>query len=998
MRKTIFIFCFVIGAQFSIAQRSSQFPSSDRLYNEGKAMFDDRNYAGCMDKIYQYKKQATTQPDLLKESDYLLLASDYYLGRKDITDSLMSFWENNPTNIHRNEIAFMTASCYFSKGGYIQAIAWFKDANIDYLSESQQDDYAYRLALSYLKTGNNDDAFNWFSVLKTTGSAYRSAANYYLAYIHYTREDYNQALNLFGQLKDNTEFRPEVLYYISQINFIQKRYSQTITDGTTLLTNYPDNERNSEINRILGISYYYEGEYEKAVKYLNRYISSGNKVSSKDYYINGLAYYMQNNYAKAIENLSLSKPGNDEQGQSAYLYLGQSYLNTRDYQDALRAFESASRMDFNTQAKEAAMYNYAMLLHQTATSAFGESVTVLENFLNLYPNSIYSDKVNEVLVDVYFTTKNYDTALASIAKIKNPGAKILEAQQKIFYYLGTFAYTNNNYAEAVSYFTKTIAAGNYAVDEKNKAAYWRGESLFKRGQFAEAIKDYSAFLQTTGNNAGNLRTLSNYNIAYCYFKQNQYDKAAPYFQTYIREEDNKSNFLADAYSRLGDCYFYNRRFSEAQKAYDQAITTVPSAGDYALYQKGMVLGLQKDYKGKIAQMDNLIANYANSPYIADALNEKGHAYIMLDNNTMAIDTYNRLLMDYPNSAAARKAGLQVGLLYFNTNQLQNSATAYKTVISKYPESEEAKVAIQDLKSVYLELNDIAGYGSYVNSLNTSVKFNISEQDSLTYLAAEKLFLKNDIAQAQAGMKSYLQSFPNGAFSTNAHYYLATTYYQQNNYTEAKKEYGKVLEAGDTRFSEEAVSRTAELQYRDNEYAKALLSYQQLQKIAATKTSKDAGSLGIIRSAAKLDNHAQVITAADLLLNDATLNPEIATEARYFRAKSLLKSDKTQAAEKDLEVLAKDTRTVFGAEAKYLLAQHYFDVGHPNEAKVVVQDYIRNGTPHQYWLARSFILLSDVYAAEKDNLQARQYLESLQNNYKNTSDDIQQLINERLIKL
>jgi predicted Zn-dependent protease len=205
----------------------------------------------------------------------------------------------------------------------------------------------------------------------------------------------------------------------------------------------------------------------------------------------------------------------------------------------------------------------------------------------------------------------------------------------------------------------------------------------------------------------------------------------------------------------------------------------------------------------------------------------------------------------------------------------------------------------------------------------------------------------------------------------------------------------VLEAGSTRFTEEAVARTAELQYRDKEYEAALLSYQRLQNTAASKANKEVGALGVIRSAAQLKKQAPIIASANLLLNDRSLNPEIAIEARYFRAKAYLDVGETRLAEKDLEELAKDTRMVFGAEAKYLLAQHYFDTGHPGETQIIIQDYIQQGTPHPYWLARSYILLSDVYAAKNDALQARQYLESLQKNYKNTNDDIHSLINERL---
>ena len=99
---------------------------------------------------------------------------------------------------------------------------------------------------------------------------------------------------------------------------------------------------------------------------------------------------------------------------------------------------------------------------------------------------------------------------------------------------------------------------------------------------------------------------------------------------------------------------------------------------------------------------------------------------------------------------------------------------------------------------------------------------------------------------------------------------------------------------------------------------------------------------------------------------------------------------------DLKMLAQDTRTLYGAEAKYLAAQLMYNAGDYAAAEKEILNFIDQSTPHAYWLARRFIL-SDVYVAMDKKLDARQYLLSLQQNY-HADDDIEGMIQERLEKL
>ena len=117
----------------------------------------------------------------------------------------------------------------------------------------------------------------------------------------------------------------------------------------------------------------------------------------------------------------------------------------------------------------------------------------------------------------------------------------------------------------------------------------------------------------------------------------------------------------------------------------------------------------------------------------------------------------------------------------------------------------------------------------------------------------------------------------------------------------------------------------------------------------------------------------------------------------MRAQSYLGLGEENKARVDLQALSKDTRTVYGAEAKYLLAQSYYDGNELDKAEKELLNFIEKGTTHRYWLARGFVLLSDVYVRKRDKFQARQYLTSLQKNYKG-NDDIAGMITERLAKL
>ena len=997
MKRILIPLCLVVGSHMASGQRSYQFDAPNRLFVEGKELFSLKNYSGCIDKLEAYK-QHSTDADLIQEADYMLVYSAYEQGRPNAVELLKDYLDVYPASRHADEVNFLIGSAHFGQGEYQKAIFWFNESNIDMLSPEQQEAYCFRLAYSLLQIGDMEKARGYFARIEQIGTKYREASTYYVAYIDYATGKYNNALVEFTRLKDLPDYKERSLYYITQIYFIQNKYEKVISEGQELLASYPDSENNSEVYRIMGNAYYHLGNEDQAINMLSKYVSSTDSPLRGDLYILGVCYYNKGNYSSAVNALGRTVRENDALSQNAYLYLGQSYLKLKDKNNARMAFEAAATSSFDKQVKEAAMYNYALLIHETAFTGFGESVTIFEDFLNDFPNSKYADKVNDYLVEVYLTTKNYQAALNSIDKIKHPSTKILEAKQDILFQLGTQAFTNMELDKAVDLFSRAISLGAYNLESRNDAYFWRGESYYRQGEYNKAISDYRTYLNNTRQRNTDMYALAHYNLGYSYFKLKEYGEALNRFRQYVNLESNQQTpAYADAYNRIGDCLFHNRQFAMAEENYTRAAQLQPSAGDYSVYQKGFLLGLQKDYKGKISVMDRLIREFPESQYVDDALFEKGRSYVLLDNNQAAAASFEQLMRDFPQSSLARKAGVQLGLIYFNDNQPEKAADAYKSVISNYPGSEEAKVALQDLKSVYIELNDINSFAAYANSLGGNVRFEVSEQDSLTYLAAEKLFMRGDNEGARRSLTNYLQTFPQGAFSSNANFYLASIAFAKKDLEEAKRLFSLVLESGDTKFREESWARKAEIEYLDKDYAAAMESFKHLQAVAENPENKEAAKLGLMRCAELIGQPQEALLAANDLLKEPKLSPEIMSEARYVRAKAYISLKQENKALADLKEISKDTRTIHGAEAKYLLAQLYYDNKDDKNAETVLMNFIENGTPHQYWLARGFILLADIYIRQGDDFQARQYLTSLQNNYKG-DDEIAAMIEDRLGKL
>lgn len=971
--------------------------NTGNLYNEARELFTQKHYAAAVPLLKTFLTQKPSA-SLKQEAEYMLAHSAYELQDQRRIEILKNYLKSYPDSPHTNRVNALIASAYFFDKDYNQALALFNSVDPDLLPNEERDDVAYRMGISNMTVGNIDQAAAWFEVLKNNSKKYAKDCAYYIAYIRYTQGRYDEALSGFLPLQDDPKYKTLVPYYIAECYLQKKHYDKAEIVAQNFLSAYPRDPNAGELYRVLGEVYYNYKQYDRAVTSFESYNAAIDPPRRDALYMLGLSYYNTAVYSKAAATLSEVITADDALTQNAYLHLGLSYLQLAEKAKARMAFEQAAASDADIRVKEQAAYNYALSIHETSFSAFGESVTAFEKFLNDFPNSEYTEKISSYLVDVYLNTRDYESALKSIQRISRPSARIMEAKQKILFQLGTQAFVNTAFDKAVNYFNESIAIGQYNAQTNADAYYWRGESYYRLNAVDSASRDFNEYLRLTTQKDTEMYALAHYNLGYVAFQRKDYTQARNWFQKYIKlDKGTNRTALADAYNRIGDSYLNNRDFNEAKQAYSQAEAMDTPAGDYSFYQLALVAGLQKDYAGKITLLNRLAGKYPSSPYIANGLYEKGRSYVLMENSSQAISSFRELVEKYPNSPVSRKAAAEIGLLYYQNENYDQAIAAYKYVVENYPGSEEARLALRDLKSIYIDTNRVDEFASLVSALPGNIRFEASEQDSLTYAAAEKIYMRGRIEEAKDSFGKYIRSFPDGAFGLNANYYLMLIAKEQGQLNLVLEYSGKLLEYPNNPYSEDALIMRSEVQFNSQQYADALATYKQLKEKASTPDRRILAETGILRSAYLSRNDVETIHAATNLLTEAKLSPELTNEAMYFRARAYLNQKASEKAMKDLQTLAKDTRNSYGAEAKYLVAREYYEAGDYAKAEKELLNFIDQSTPHAYWLARGFILLSDTYLAMDKQLDARQYLLSLQQNY-NADDDIKGMIESRLQKL
>ncbi|MEN2400996.1 tetratricopeptide repeat protein [Flavobacterium sp. MC2016-06] len=976
-----FLFQIILFSTIVSAQKSAIYTYDLKDFDKALALYNDKQYASAQLIFEAVKNKATTE-EIQSDCAYYIANCAIRTNQANADDLVERFVDDYPTSTKQNQAYIEAAKFFFEQGNYPKALQWFDKVDESYMSKSDSDKFNFQKGYSYFNAKKKKEATTYFNKV-VNSPEYGSQAKYYLGFMAYEGDDYKEATKYFDEVSGEEKYKEKLSYYQADMNFKLGSFQKAIDLGQKAMSKSNAIEK-SELNKIIGESYFNLKQYDKAIPFLEQYAGKKGKWSNTDFYQLGYAYYEQKEYEKAISQFNKIIEGKDFVAQNAYYHLGLSYLNTGKKQEALNAFKNASEMDFNAQIQEDAALNYAKVSYDIG-NAYQTVPGILLDFLKKYPNNSSKSEIEKLLVDSYISTKNYKEALALLEKNRSPENKA--AYQKVLFYRGLELFNETNYTEAAKMF-KSAVSEQKTPEFTARATFWKAETEYVTDDFSNALLSYKQFAGLAAAKTTDEYKNINYNIGYTYFKLKEYDQAANSFQAQIDNAPADKVRLNDSYLRLGDSRFVTSKYGPAMEAYGKAIAAKGVDADYAQFQKAISYGFMSNNTKKVDELNNFLQMYKKSDYRDDALYELGNTYVSEKKNDQAIKTYDQLIAEYKNGAFTSKAILKQGLIYYNSDRDEQALVKFKKVAAEFPKTPEALEAVATARLIYVDSGKVDEYATWVRTLDF-VSVTDVELDNDTYEGAFKQYSSNNSKQAITGFSGYIAKFPSGMHALEANFYLAQLYYAEGSETKASTNYQYVVSQPRNEFTEQSLSKLAQIYLKAKDCDKSIPVLVRLEEESDNTQNKSFAQANLMKCYYDKKDYNNSVIAADKVLQNPKADVNVKSDAQIIVARAAMQTGDEDKAKAAYAKLSSTSKGELAAEALYYDAYFKTKEGKFDASNVSVQKLAKNYSGYKYYGAKSLVLMAKNFYGLKDSYQATYILDNVISNFTDYPDVVEE---------
>ena len=935
---------------------------------------------------------ASGQDVMAKGYEALCAVRRQSVGNRNLADQYISEYPYSGLIPH---IRFYNALNLFDEQNFSTASAEFARIDMRSLKNSQVPEFIFKQAYSLFELDEYDRAEELFSKAeKMPYSDYTAPSRYSLGYIEYVRKNFEDSFDWFSKAAKDPRFTEQAVPYMIECRYMLKDYSYVISNGDAALDRVTP-ERKRQLARFISESYLSEGNAAKAREYYEIFGEGAKEMDDADLFYAGSVMYSTGDYKGAVDKFSRMTSRADSIGQIANYEMAYSYIKTGNKVAAMDAFKAASSQPWNEDIREDAHFNYAKLSFD-----LNNNPSVFNEYMKAYPGKKKDDIIYGYIALACLYGHDYAAAVDAYSNID-----LLDSRQKVNYMKANYLRAHQlieggGWRDAVP----LLKAASYYSDKRDPfnqiARYWLGESYFRSGQYDQAIDVYTTLYNNSALEGKPEGALIPYDLAYCYFKKDDYDGAAKWFDEYLAS--SKPAKGEDAAARRADCDFLRKDYPSAIKLYEAAIARFPYKDNlYPYLQAGIAYGLTGDRKGKVKVLSSVEEADPSAEFYPEAMYELGRAYVAASDNESAISVFRKLGSSTKDNTIIARSLIELGMISRNMSEYDNALDCYKKVIDLMPDTDYAADALSAIESIYQSEGRGDEFLDYAELIGATRDKTDAEKEQMYFNAAEQVFMTENYSKAISSLKSYLDRYPQGVNVAQTQYYLAECHRNLGQKELACDWYQKSLETEPSGLcSENATLRLAGLSFELEHFKDAYSYYRSLLSIARLDANRHTARAGMMQSAFRGLDYQEAIACADALKADKASSAAEKRQADYVCAKSSLSLGERDKAYALFRSLSSEPSDAEGAEATYMLIQDAYDQGNYSTVQSMVHKFAADAPNQSYWLAKAFIVLGDSFAEQENYAQAKATFESIRDGYtpQGKSDGVLDNVNMRLEKL
>lgn len=881
MKKKLFILSLLIIV-------GSQIFATDR---------DDMKY---IDKLYEAKEYSMATDELktfvgkYPESNYQKIALErlsktLYLNKKyknSVTYLNQYLKLDKLKMVEKNEAHYYLARNLTYLKNYNGAI---KEINLINKNSPKKIDAVYYLGISYYENARYEEAKKTFKYLISKPTRSKDALLYISLSSYNNKEYVNSTIYLDEYLKGTTEGKNiELASYMYGMNQYKLGNNDlSIKKLIEVETNYPQSKYIADVRYGLLDIYLSTGNMEKVEEYYKRTMGGINEGKANILLAN--YYFTQKNYLTSLKYYELLEDSKDPKviyGSAFSMFkVGESEDSIENKKLVERSKEKFKNL-LGTNLNSEGIYYMALI--DFRAKKYSEVIKDLKSYDESKMKREYKNNIDLFLGKSYFETENYGNSSiyytnvynrtqskeglyqlilvnSKLEDLENTRSRFdeyktkfstdIEYRQKIYLIVGNTYYKGNNLKEAKEIYkeylksyndtkisenliTILVADGSYKelityLTPQPKTAenrYLLGIAYLGLTQYEKAIEKFESVI--IGKDVDlNQKEKSNYNLVKTHFAAKNYDAAINAAKEYFAvNEYKKYNYEIMDLEALSN--FRLGKYKEARKIFGELGKNIKYK-EYSRFQTAETYYNEGKFDLSFNQYNNIYAEDKKGEYALRSLYWGINILSTQGKYEDVVKKSGEFSLEYPQSDYIADVNFYRADAYFKLNDIKSATKTYIEIYQKTTDEKLKNKTARELTTLYYNVDDYENANLWKEKISDS-----NEKIYLSALIYEKQG-KMDVAAVE-----YKKLIDSVEYGSKVNFNLATNYYKEKNYDEAKKYYENILNIENGPYKDTATYRIGQIYFNTKDYSKALRNFMRIDLLYEKSNLREVAKLKI----------------------------------------------------------------------------------------------------------------------------------------------------------